>query len=84
MQRTPQSMQGTGAECHPSLAATDAPLIRASRTFSRREKDLDETLSRDTSAEIPLPPGEGGRRPGGAPESAREQKGESPFWSNVH
>jgi ATP-dependent helicase HrpB len=42
-------------------ASNDTPLIRASRTFSRREKDLDEAGSRVRSlAEIPLPPGEGG------------------------
>jgi allophanate hydrolase subunit 2 len=46
-------------------ASNDTPLIRASRTFSRREKDLDEAGSLVRSlAEIPLPPGEGGRRPG--------------------
>jgi CubicO group peptidase (beta-lactamase class C family) len=47
------------------VASNDTPLIRASRTFSQREKDLDEAGSRVRSlAEIPLPPGEGGRRPG--------------------
>ena len=38
--------------------ANDRPLIRASRTFSRREKDLDEAGSRfpgSLFAEIPLP-----------------------------
>src|SRR5207248_1350138 len=56
-----------GAQPPRSLAdaSNDTPLIRASRTFSRREKDLDEKGSRVRSlAEIPLPPGEGGRRPG--------------------
>jgi len=36
------------------------PLIRASRTFSRREKDLDGrriVFSDQLFAEIPLPPG---------------------------
>src|SRR5213596_2594130 len=38
------------------------PLIRASRTFSRREKALKVSLS--VSRQCPLPAGEGGRRPG--------------------
>src|SRR5437016_6146339 len=43
----------------------DDTLIRASRTFLPEGEGSRLTRCRaDTSAEIPLPPGEGGRRPG--------------------